>query len=230
MTPRLQVIADNVLRNKSMADIGTDHGYLPVYLMEKGWITKAVAADINKKPLEKAKNLVAKSGFGAQIETRLGSGLSVLVPDEAATIVVAGMGGYLIRDLLEADQQVAISAKRLVLQPMNNASILRHYLEENGFKIVNEDLAQEERRVYEIIVAEKGNMSITSSLDYLIGYKSFSLKHPLLPELIDRKLELEYKIIENTKDKNTKQAREQHQKSTALVAGLMEVRNGCEMQ
>ena len=230
MTPRLQVIADNVLKNESMADIGTDHGYLPVYLMEQGFIPRAVAADINEKPLKKAEQLVARSGYEKQIETRLGSGLSVLIPGEAGTIVMAGMGGYLIRDLLTESLEVAVSAKRLVLQPMNNAFIVRHFLEDNGFVIVNEDLAKEERRVYEIIVAEKGEMSIENDLDYLIGYEEKRRKHPLLPELIDRKLELENKIIQNTENKHTKMAREQYKKSTAIAAALMEVKNGCKMQ
>ena len=113
---------------------------------------------------------------------------------------------------------------------MNNAFIVRHFLEDNGFLIVNEDLAKEERRIYEIIVAEKGEMSIENDLDYLIGYEAKRREHPLLPELIDRKLELENKIIENTKNKYTEMAREQYQKSTAIAAALMEVKNGCKMQ
>ncbi|MEG0495420.1 MAG: class I SAM-dependent methyltransferase [Eubacterium sp.] len=226
ITPRLQAIANHVLENEIMADIGTDHGYLPVFLMEQRKILKAIAADINSKPLEKAKKAVQESGFDASIETRLGSGLSVLLPGEAGTIVIAGMGGYLIRDLLEAELKVAKSAHRLILQPMNNAEILRKYLETHGFFIVNEDLAKEERRIYEIIVVEKGEMTITNPLDYRIGFEAAKKKHPLLSDLIDRQLELEYKIIANTRDKETKMPKEQYLKSTATITALLEVKDG----
>ncbi|MDO4289524.1 MAG: class I SAM-dependent methyltransferase [Eubacterium sp.] len=185
LTPRLEAIAQLVLPGEVLADIGTDHGYLPVALAASGKIPRAIAADVNAKPLEKAKNCIAEAGLSDKIETRLGSGLSVLAPREAATIVVAGMGGCLIKDLLAAEAAVARLAKRLILQPMNNGAVLRRFLEENGYAIIDEVIAKEEPRVYEIIVASQGEMKITDPLDYDIGFEARKRKHPLLLDLIE---------------------------------------------
>ena len=120
LSPRLEVIAGCVAGVKSMADIGTDHGYLPVYLVENELVSRAIASDTNQQPLKKAEKIIKEQQLEKQIETRLGSGLSVLKPGEVDAVVMAGMGGLLIRDLLEAQPDVARQQKKLVLQPMNN--------------------------------------------------------------------------------------------------------------
>ncbi len=229
LTPRLMAIAEAVLPEKPMADIGTDHGYLPVELVRSGKIPNAIAADINAMPLEKAKGCIREAGVEDRIETRLGSGLSVLKPGEVSTIVMAGMGGYLIRDLLAAEKEIAEKAECLILQPMNNGAILRHYLEEHGFKIIDERIAKEAPRVYEIIVAVKGQMTITDPLDYEIGYQARMCRHPLFKDLIELKLEKEHKILMSTEGKTTAEAKAQNQKSKEKIKALLEVKNGCEM-
>jgi len=224
LSPRLKVIAACVVGASTMADIGTDHGYLPVALVEKKIVSKAIACDINEKPLEKAKKFIEDNNFNNSIETRLGSGLSVLKSGEAEAIVIAGMGGFLIQELLEAEAVIASSAKKLILQPMNNQSVVRRYLETHGYKITREDLAREGYRIYEIIMAEPGTMIISNPLDYDLGYKATETKHPLLKEHINRKIFLEEKICNNTVGKTTIDARKQFKDSQAMIQQLNEVK------
>lgn len=224
LSPRLKAIADCVNGSESMADIGTDHGFLPVYLIENKMIAWAISSDTNKKPLEKSKKIIKEHHFESFIETRLGSGLSVLKSGEVETIVIAGMGGVLIRDLLEGDLDIALKAKKLILQPMNAQIVLRKYLENRGFRIIQEELAQEGERVYEIIVAETGQMKIMDPLEYELGYEFMKKKHPLLKNLIERKISLETTILFNTRGKATPDAKKQFQESSLYIESLNEVK------
>jgi len=224
LSPRLKVISDCIIGVNTMADIGTDHGYLPVALVEKKVILTAIACDINEKPLERAKKFIADNDFNKIIETRLGSGLSVLKPGEVDVIVIAGMGGLLIRDLLESEARIAGSVKKIVLQPMNNQWVVRRYLETHGFKICHEDLAKEGNRIYEIIVAEPGTMIISNALDYELGYKSIETKHLLLTAHINRKIFLEEKICDCTREKITADAKKQYKNSLVMIQQLNEVK------
>ncbi len=224
LSPRLEVIAGCVAGVKSMADIGTDHGYLPVYLVENELVSRAIASDTNQQPLKKAEKIIKEQQLEKQIETRLGSGLSVLKPGEVDAVVMAGMGGLLIRDLLEAQPDVARQQKKLVLQPMNNQVVLRKYLAASGYRIIAEELAREGDRVYEIMVAEAGAMTFTNPLEYEVGFEFYTYKHPLLIALIDRKIFLEQQIIRSTQGKTTAVATKQFQESSLFIEKLNEVK------
>lgn len=207
-----------------MADIGTDHGYLPVYLVGNDLVSRAIASDTNQQPLKKAEIIISEQQLEKQIETRLGSGLSVLKPGEVDAVVMAGMGGLLIRDLLEAQPDVARQKKKLVLQPMNNQAVLRKYLAASGFRIIREELAREGDRVYEIIVAEPGTMTFTNPLEYELGFEFYLHKHPLLIALIERKIFLEQQIVRSTRGKTTVVAAKQFQESSMFIEKLNEVK------
>jgi tRNA (adenine22-N1)-methyltransferase len=146
-------VAQHVVGTR-LADIGTDHAYLPIALLEEGKINRAVASDLNAGPLESAVANARDKGYAEQIDARLGDGLASLEPGEADTIAIAGMGGLLIAGILETGEAVARSARRLVLQPMNARAELRHYLVTHGYEIVDETLAREGDKFYEIIAAE----------------------------------------------------------------------------
>lgn len=168
LTNRLQKIADLIDKEAKVADIGTDHGYLPVYLIEKKMIDKAIAADINKLPLENAKAIIKEYKYEDKIETRLGSGLEVLKIGEIDTAIIAGMGGVLITELLNENLELTKSIDTFVLQPMVDSDELRKYLIENNFVIVDETIAIEDKRYYEIIVAKtNGKMSLEKHDDKL---------------------------------------------------------------
>ncbi len=223
LSPRLDTIMKCVTGVETLADIGTDHGYLPVALVQKNKIARGIACDVNEKPLKKAEKMIKDHGYEKVIETRLGSGLSVLKSGEVQGIVIAGMGGLLIRELINCDIERAHELQLLIFQPMNNQAALRRYLEENRFMIIREELAKEESRIYEIIVAVPGKMTITNPLEYELGFRAIEDNHFLLRELINRKIDLENNIIENTKGKTTPIAKKQFTESVAYIQKLMEV-------
>ena len=167
LTPRLELIKNQV-QGSFIADIGTDHGFVPIELIKSGKCKGAIATDINIGPAEIAKANIKKEGLS--IEVRVGGGLSVLENGEAEEIIIAGMGGKLISDIIAANIDIAKSA-RLILQPMNAQYELRKFLTENNFYVEHEDLALEGFKVYNVIIckAEKTNsIEYKSELDFHI--------------------------------------------------------------
>lgn len=156
ITPRLKCIINHTNGNL-IADIGTDHAYIPIYLIENNLARRVIASDVRTGPVKIAEDNIKKRGLSDKIEVRRGSGLSVLEKKEADTLIIAGMGGQLIREIIDADIEKA-RGSRLVLQPMNAQYELRKYLIENGFKITDEDIAVEGFKVYNIINAQNGSM------------------------------------------------------------------------
>ena len=154
LTDRLLKIADLVTKGKKIADIGTDHGYIPVYLLNKGHVDFAILADVNKGPLENARSEVRHNNLTDKVDLRLGSGIEVLNENEVDEVIIAGMGGILISELLEAKKSVAHNLDKLILQPMQAQDELRKYLLNNGYEILDEVLVKEDFRIYEIIVAK----------------------------------------------------------------------------
>ncbi len=157
LTKRLNCIL-NYVNCKVAADVGTDHAYIAVELIKSGKAEKVIASDINEGPLNIAKNNIIKEGLSEKIETRLGGGLSVLEEGEADTVIIAGMGGELICQIIKDDIKKAKKSV-LIIQPMNAQYEVRKFLLENGFKIKCEDIECEAHRVYNIIIAEKGEVT-----------------------------------------------------------------------
>lgn len=154
ITPRLECIINHT-NGKKIADIGTDHAYIPIYMIQNNLAESFIAGDVRKGPVDIAKNNVKKHNLTDKIDVRLGSGLSVLKKGEVDTIIIAGMGGQLISEIIDADISIARDCS-LVLQPMNGQYELRHYLHKNGFTITNEDIVIEGFKVYNIINAKNG--------------------------------------------------------------------------
>ncbi len=161
LSNRLQAVARQIPAGLRVADVGTDHGYLPVYLVVNDIAPKVIASDRGKRPLDSARQLISLLSLENQIDVRLGDGLSVLQPDEAEVICLAGMGGVAIKEIISAGLPLAQAAKRLVLQPQRNVPAVRRFLVSNGFKIVAEDLAEDDGFYYEIIAVEPGLMELT---------------------------------------------------------------------
>ncbi len=152
------MVADEVRSGKKVADIGTDHAYIPAYLTENGISPSAIAADIGVGPLENARKIVDSSDeLKEKITLRLSDGLKEIFPDEAEDIIIAGMGGILISEILTAAPWVKDETKRLILQPMSHAEDVRRYLCENGFEIIKEKASSDTKHCYVCIVAEFKN-------------------------------------------------------------------------
>lgn len=149
---RLYTVSTLVPKGARVADIGTDHGHLPIYLVQNGICPNCIACDIKEKPLENAKSNIKKVGISS-IETRLGAGLEVVLPSEVDCITIAGMGGDVISEILEDAPWVKDSKYTLILQPMTSADHLRTWLCENGFSFEKEVACEENRKVYTVIKA-----------------------------------------------------------------------------
>lgn len=157
LSTRLQTCLDAVAPLKTIADIGTDHAYLPCVGILENKLSYAIAADIGVGPLESAKATIKRYELNTKIETRLGGGFSILKPNEVEAVVVAGMGGKLIVSILEENIALTRSFERLILQPNIDANLVRIWLAEHQFKIINEKIVLDEGKFYEIIVAEPTN-------------------------------------------------------------------------
>ena len=169
LSKRLQLVASFVSEGLQLADIGTDHGYVPVYLVQNKKIPYAYACDVNKGPLERARRHIQEARLQGQIETRLGSGLSVLQPGEAQSIVIAGMGGPLMIQLLEEGQAVAASAAELILSPHSEIEGVRRFLHKSGFAIVREEMVQDEGKFYTVMRAVQGTEQAYTEAEYRYG-------------------------------------------------------------
>ena len=148
LTPRLSAAASLIKGGGIVADIGTDHGYLPVYLIQSGKIEGAIAADIGKMPLENAARAVAQYGLSDKIALRLSDGLNAFTENEVDEIVFAGMGGTLIAEKLKETPWIKNKALHFVFQPQSRAEDLREFLFTNGFQIGTELATREGDRFY----------------------------------------------------------------------------------
>lgn len=152
LSDRMQAIANHVDPEDVVADIGTDHGYIPIWLTINNKCRYAILADINEGPLEKAAESIRKYAADEVYDIRLGSGIEVLSPGEADTVIIAGMGGILIKNILSADIEKTKLFKKMILQPRNNSDVLREWLKSlEGFSITCEEVVREVDKYSEII-------------------------------------------------------------------------------
>lgn len=217
LTPRLNLIANEVLPGESMADIGTDHGFLPLYLWEKGICPKVIMADISKGSLQKARDNCKAAYPLETFDLRLGSGIEVLEAGEVDVVAIAGMGGLLMTEILGVDLDKSKSFKRLILQPRNNVGPLRYWLLNHGFSISKEQLVREGKFICEIITVIPKEIAITGDLgaddiDYEFPHKLIDFKNSLTEEYLLNKLKIEKNILSQmlkAKDLDFKQKRRQ---------------------
>jgi len=184
---RLQTILNLINGCEVLADIGTDHAYLPIEALNAGFCKKAIACDINKGPLEIAAANIRATGFSTHIMTRLGDGLAPLKENEADCIVISGMGGMRIWNILQSERAKAQYAKKLILQPQHDLEELRKKLHASGYNITDEKLVREDSRFYVILVAAyMGEVSTWTAQEYFFG------KHLMMPGNPDFLLYLQY--------------------------------------
>ena len=157
LNDRLQIIAERLKNEKTMADIGTDHGFLPVFLLQSGQCERVVLADISVPSLAKAEENCSRyftgeyEGCTARADFRAGDGLTVLKPGEVDAVVIAGVGGKLITELLERDMEHTCSFRKFIFQPRIGQGVLRKWLCDHGFRIIHEDVVEEGNFIPEII-------------------------------------------------------------------------------
>lgn len=192
LSKRLKRIAEHVDKCESVADIGTDHGYIPIYLVKEGICEKAIASDINKGPIEKAKVNVAFEGVSNKVKCLLGPGLNPLKVGEVNGVILAGMGGNLTRDILLADMEKVKKYDFIILQPAQNPEVLREFLYKNDYEIIDEDLIKDEGRFYELFKVKYNENSeklvFEDELEYEVSPLLREKNHPLFKEFIEEKI------------------------------------------
>ena len=190
---RLRLLAEMTPPGGRLADIGTDHGYLPVWLLQEGRIPSAIAADVGAEPLEHARR-TAEEYETQGLDFRLCDGLSGIEPEETDTVVIAGMGGETIRDILRAAPWAADGHHTLLLQPMTKVELLRGWLRENGYSCTEERLVQDKGKLYVILSVTGGSSGEASDAE---RYGGFCLEHdPLYGLYLEQQLRRLYQRMD----------------------------------
>ena len=203
ISKRLMTAASLVTEGYTLADVGTDHGYIPIYLLEQKKIPSAIAMDINSGPLKRAEEHIRLYGMEAYIQTRLSDGVEALKPGETDAILIAGMGGGLVMHILKEGERVCQAAKELILQPQSELERVRYFLREEGYEIFAEEMVLEEDKFYPMMkVRYTGNQSFGRDLDLMKLfnlYGEFLLKnqHPVLKIYLEKEKTLFTKIRSN---------------------------------
>lgn len=227
MTPRLLAVAGMVKNSAAIADIGTDHAYIPVYLVTKRRAESAIAMDINEGPLTRADENIKRFNLSDKIKTRLSDGLEKLKNNEADTVVIAGMGGILINSIIESHKDRLTSVKKYILQPMTAIEETRKYLAENGFNIVDETLAKEDDKIYTVICAEPGKMKIENEINLLIGEALIKKHDRILPELLSGKIYEYEKAVSSMKNSKSCEIKEKQEHFAFLISELKKLQEEC---
>jgi len=189
LSGRLQAVAEWIPDGALVADIGTDHGYLPVFLLQCGKSDRVIAADVRIRPLEKAKACARRHGLEDKISFRICDGLSGIAPEEVDTVVLAGMGGETIASILAHAPWTAEGAHRLILQPMSKTEELRSFLWNGGFRIEAERLVKDNGSLYVLLSARGGAAPYLPGAGELYVGRDLPLNgDPLFPEYLQKQL------------------------------------------
>lgn len=201
---RLKTIVNQVDKCKGIIDVGTDHGYVPIFLVKQGVCEKAIASDINKGPIEKAKINISFEGLSSKIDCRLGAGLKTVKKGEVNGVIIAGMGGNLTRDILLEDIEKVKLYDFLILQPAQNPEVLREFLYSGNFHIIDEDLCFEDGKFYELFKVKYNNenkgLKFHDEIHYEVSPLIRKKNHPLIKKYIQNKIEKYENILKYIKE------------------------------
>ncbi|QAY86042.1 tRNA (adenine-N(1))-methyltransferase [Pseudomonas arsenicoxydans] len=196
LSMRLERVAAHVPGGARLADIGSDHAYLPVALMRRGAIATAVAGEVALTPFLSAERTVSESGQDLRITVRLADGLAAIKPEDAITAIsLCGMGGETIRDILERGKAHLSGHERLILQPNGGEQPLRQWLMDNGYRILCEEVLRENRFDYEIIVAERDGPVVYSEQELYFGPLQMQARSPAFLVKWQRRLHQKQKTL-----------------------------------
>lgn len=196
LSERLSRIAEMVSAGNVLADVGCDHGYLPIMLVQSGCVRRAIAMDVNEGPLMRAAEHIAQEALGAYIETRRSDGLEALAPGEADAAVIAGMGGALTIDILSRGEAVVRALEQLILEPQSQLERVRAFLREADYFIEKEELVREDGKYYPILrvlpkqpsdaVAFAETSGLPLSVLDAYGHRLLAARHPVLAAYLEK--------------------------------------------
>ncbi|BCN32239.1 tRNA (adenine(22)-N(1))-methyltransferase [Anaeromicropila herbilytica] len=247
LSKRLQAVADLVTVGNRVADIGCDHAYTSIYLMENHIASHIIAMDINKGPLERANENIEKTGFKDRIETRLSDGAAKLKEDEVDTILIAGMGGSLMVKILSDSESVVSMVNEFILQPQSEIFLVRKYLHEIGCDIQYETMFIDEGKYYVVIKATRDTKNMIANpsdeedkkrhydpkrlpkkydkeVHYLYGKLLLENKNRILEEFLEKEYHTTSNILNHLTEKETEHAKERveelKQKLQYIIEGM----------
>ena len=203
LSKRLMTLASLVTDGFRLADVGTDHGYIPIFLVKEGRIPSAIAMDVREGPLMRAREHIADAGLEDKISVRLSDGVTELRDGEADTVLISGMGGGLVKKILSEGREVLTSVRELVLQPQSEIAAVRAWIRENGYVIVDEDMVKEDGKFYPMMkICHKSEMGtaepveeMSSDIADAFGPILLKKKHPMLLEWLNCELAVTEKIL-----------------------------------
>ncbi len=224
LSKRLSSVASMVTAGNCLVDVGTDHGYVPIYLYERNIIPRGIAMDVNKGPLERAALHIAESGMKGKIETRLSDGLAALQPGEADSVVIAGMGGPLMIRILSAYPEVTNSLKELILQPQSEIRSVREWLYEQGYEITKEHMVFEEGKYYPMFKAVKNPQAEKlTDLEYQFGRIAVLEEIAVLKAYLKREIDAKQSIIDKLILENTEKSKTRAGEIAGFLTDLKEM-------
>lgn len=207
LSKRLNWILNIMDKCDVIMDVGTDHGYIAIELIKRNLADKVIASDINKDPLNKAKLNVSLEGLSNKIELRLGGGLTPVKENEVNGVLIAGMGGNLIRDILENDIKKVKNMDYLVLQPAQNPEVLREYLYISDYEIIDEDVCFDEGKYYEVfkVKYKENNSTKLENIFYEVSPMLLNKKSDVFKNYLYEKID-KYKKVKSFIKDNTEHA------------------------
>lgn len=228
LSKRLETVAAFVPKGCRIADIGTDHGYIPIWLVQQNHVAHAIAMDVRSGPLERAAAHIEQYHLTGQIEVRLSDGLAQLQPGEADAVVIAGMGGELMIRIMDEGKHVWDSVRTWVLSPQSELYKVRRYLQEQGFSINMETMLTEEGKYYTVMQVERGVMEYTREIDFLYGKYLLDSRHPVLKDFLEKELRQTEAILAQLEAQTTKGAEGRREELAQILNQMREAEH--EMQ
>lgn len=220
---RLQLVVSKIPMGFKVIDIGTDHAYIPIYLIKNGISPSVIATEIRQGPYKKAQENIIRAGLQDSIELRLGPGFKPVKFGEGDIALVAGMGAMTIIDIIDGSRKIADSLNRLILQPMTNHAKLRKYLFTTGYQIFDEDVAREGNKFYEIIIAKRATVGSFDEKDIIVGPVLRSKRTQKVIEYFNYRIRSLQDLIDILKTSDTEASRKALLKYQKRLQTLMEV-------
>lgn len=217
LSRRMEQVMAMVQPCRTVADIGCDHGYVAMELVRRGIAKQAIAMDVRQGPLSRAIENVRKEQLEDRIECRLSDGLQNLQPEEADAIVIAGMGGPLIIELLTAGRQKLTAVQTLVLQPQSEIPKVRRYLHRNGWKIAKEAMLKEDGKYYTVMQVKPGKEAYATTEEYRYGAYLLERYDAVLLDYLHQEAELYHGICKRLQQENTVKAQERMQEVERIL-------------
>ena len=202
LSKRLEAIVKLAGTCHCVADVGTDHGYIPIYMTEHHLTEKAIAMDVNKGPLERAQRNIRAYRMEQQITTRLSDGVAKLKAREADCVIIAGMGGLLTIRILEAGKEILATIPTMILQPQSEIGQVRKFLAEHGYRITAEDMVLDEGKYYPMMRVEHGSQEEWTEQEYAFGKYLIVSDNPVLLEFLEKEEKLCGEILQSLKGKS----------------------------